>query len=81
MVHGRQIGFLEMTPCAAADQHSKRFKVKQFSYLPDQRLQLCDSIGQTDAEGDSVWEAGDSAGDNGPPHGEGQHCVDDKHNK
>lgn len=25
--------------------------------------------------------AGDGAGDNGPSHGEGQHGVDNKHNK
>lgn len=51
------------------------------SYLPDERLQLCDGGGQTDAEGDRVREAGDGAGDNGSSHGEGQHGVDNEHDE
>lgn len=51
------------------------------TYLPDQRLQMWDCVGQTDAEGDSVRQTGDAAGDYGPSHGEGQHGVDDEHDE
>lgn len=51
------------------------------SYLPHQWFQLRHLGGQTDAEGSSVWQAGDGAGKNGPSHGEGQHGVDHKHDE
>lgn len=51
------------------------------SYLPHQWFQLRGLRGQTDAEGGSVWQAGDGAGKNGPSHGEGQHGVDHKHDE
>lgn len=51
------------------------------SYLPHQWFQVCGLRGQTDAEGGSVWQAGDGAGKNGPSHGEGQHGVDHKHDE
>lgn len=51
------------------------------AHLPDQRFQLWDSGGQKDAERDGVGGAGDGAGDDGSSHGEGQHGVDNKHDK
>lgn len=67
-----------MEECDFQPSNIRRFEFGQQSclYLPDQRLQLWHGVGQADAEGDGVREAGDGAGDNGPSHGEGQHGVD-----
>lgn len=50
-------------------------------YLPDEWFQLRDFGGQADTQGESVRQAGDGAGNNGPSHGEGQHGVDNKHDE
>lgn len=72
----KSISFVRLT-CALEGSRTDEYR----SYLPHQRFQFCSGGGQADAEGDCVWKAGDTAGDDGPFHGEGQHGVDHKHNE
>lgn len=69
--------------CAKCELHHAGVeeRSKSYSHLPDERLWLCDFGGQNDAERDGVRRAGDGAGDDGSSHREGQHGVDNKHNK